>query len=137
MGLNKFRKHLNKSHGVENLNSTLNTEHKFSTKSNDSLPDSDVITNVIVTESNFNSEDPNKNKIDKDLNDNVTSSILGFITNLYSKPNVTATLLQDIINEVSELFSNEIISCLKSKVIPLISMCKVSEINEVKNMFNM
>lgn len=114
--LDKFRKHLTKYHITDDIDTALNIEHKSPTKSNYFLPDSDVIINEIVNESNFISGDLNEDNIDKDFKNVVTSSILSFIANLYSKPNVTAILLQDIINGVNELFSNEIIPSLKKKL---------------------
>lgn len=100
LGLDKFRKHLNKYHCI---GTSLNIE--FLEKGY-SLPNTDVIPIDIVNKSNYVSDKNSENEIKKDFKDIVTSSVLNFIVWFYSKPNVTATLLQNIIDEVNKLFSN-------------------------------
>lgn len=67
----------------------------------------------------------------------IRNSILKFITYLYSKPNVTATLIQEIVEGTIELFSSGIISHLKSKIEPYLINCDNTKLIEINEMFNL
>lgn len=66
----------------------------------------------------------------------MSSNVFNFIFKLYSKPNITNALVQDIIEGVSELFSNEIISHLKTKVLTLLSSYSDCNNAELEDMFS-
>lgn len=62
-------------------------------------------------------------------------NVLQFITKLMSKPYLTNSLVQDVVESVIELFSSGIIEQLKCKVVPILN-CNSSTKIEVENMFD-
>jgi len=96
--------------------------------SNESLPEFQVLKEVNMIE---------KFDLNENFEDVVRNSILKFITYLYSKPNVTATLIQEIVEGTIELFSSGIISHLKSKIEPYLINCDYTKLIEINKMFNL
>lgn len=62
-------------------------------------------------------------------------NVLQFITKLMSKPYLTNSLVQDVVESVMELFSSGIIEQLKCKVVPILQ-CDSSTKLEVEKMFD-
>lgn len=126
-------------HRSDDLSTLLNIETNDSFEKPNEFSHDSVVTlpsDDIVNKYNLFFKDNSEYEVHNDFKDIVIKNILSFIRNLYSKLNVTGTLLQEIIEEVRELFSNEILFLLKNKVINLLPMYNVSEINEFKDMFN-
>lgn len=75
--------------------------------------------------------------MNENFEDMVKSSALKFITNLNTKPNVTSSLMQEIIRVEGTiaLFTSGIISFLKSKIEPHLTNCNNTELTQIKNMF--
>lgn len=136
-GLDKFRRHLNQVHSVTNPISGFSTHsHKASkdilidvTSCNESPPGFQVP--LVV------SDGKEKDIIFTTFDDVVKCSVLKFITKSSSKSNMTSSLMQDIIDETTELFSFGIISKLKAKLSPFLdNNSNQSEISEIYNMFS-
>lgn len=66
----------------------------------------------------------------------VEKSVLVFISKLADKPNVTSSLLQEIILGVIEIISCGVISDIKNKVMPILRECNKSKNYEIENMFD-
>jgi len=68
--------------------------------------------------------------------DIIMNSVLEFITSLYTKPTVTETLVQKIMDGVSKSFSSGIVLYLKNKIMSHLKACSSSDKNEIISMFN-
>lgn len=129
LGLHKFRQHLNRTHANKSNSITqLNVEIDGPLE-NDS--GSTAFDPNITNENSFE-----KNIINCTFKDIVTNNVSSFIAKLYSKPNVTDTLLQEIVEGVNELFSNEIITHLEKKVFSVLTNYDTSKKTEIEEMFN-
>jgi len=134
LGLEKFRQHLKRNHMLDTLNnhSNENIDEIVTDELNLNVFDQHKVKSTIAdSEETFNQNVNSKDGIT--FKDVVTSIILKCISNLYLKPNLTSLLIQNIIEEVSQLFSNDIISILKSHILPLLTNC--SEKSEINDMF--
>ncbi|CAI6349371.1 unnamed protein product [Macrosiphum euphorbiae] len=132
LGLEKFRQHLKRNHMLDTLNNHSNEyiDEIFTDQLNTNVFDQHKVKSTISdSEDTFNQNSKNGTNF-KDV---VTNIILKFISNLYLIPNLTSLLIQNIIEEVSQLFSNDIISILKSSILPLLTNC--SEKSEINDMF--
>ncbi|KAL5246241.1 hypothetical protein ACI65C_013649 [Semiaphis heraclei] len=66
----------------------------------------------------------------------IKKCVLNFIAKLLMKPNVTSSLLQDIIEGVIDIFSSGIVSDLQNMVMPIIrNCCNISQSSEIGDMF--
>lgn len=135
-GLDKFRRHLNQVHSIPNPISGFST-HIYKTSKD------------IIDVSSYNESTPGlkvplvvgegkeEDIVLTTFDDVVKCSVLKFITKLSSKSNMTSSLMQDIIDETTELFSSGIISKLKAKISPfLYNNSNQSEIAEIYNMLS-
>lgn len=148
LGLKKFRQHLHRHHSLTNevdntnliLHSTeanlhpelpMNNLNSCSNINNSNIKvdyeisEEAILLNELVSiSSNFGNQQQNiqlyKYKVEK--------SVLVFISKLANKPNVTSSLLQEIILGV--------ISAIKNKVVPIIRKYNESQNNEIENMFD-
>jgi len=121
-GSEKFRQHLKRVHSIPDV------IHQFSFNDNcqtsdipifdDTTPvlnfSEEVVNTTNTSDSSIHFDDViGINKINyfyKSFEDIVKNCALQFITNLYTKPNVTESLMQEIVDGASELFSSGIIS---------------------------
>lgn len=133
-GSKQFRQHLNRVHSVLNINPA------FLNNINSPSKNLNIISSAVL---NLNeSQEPQEVEIVEEvgLNENfenmVRSSALKFITSLNTKPNVTSSLMQEIVETTTELFSSGIISHLKSKIEPYLTSCDNSQLIEIQNMFH-
>jgi len=105
-----------------NLNSNIELDYELSEES--------ILLNEIAStthSSDNKKENVYKNKVEK--------SVLMFISKLASKPNVTSSLLQEIICGLEVIFSYGIISDIKHNVIPALKKINEYQKSEIKNMF--
>lgn len=132
-GSEKFRQHLNRVHPIPCL------IHQDNSNSNETIPVFNLSEEVIDTNDGSryfeNIVDTNKIVNNKPYEDVVRNSALKFITNLYAKPNVTESLMQEIVDGTTDLFSSGIISNLKTKIMPHLVNCNDSLIAEFEKMF--
>jgi len=136
-GLDKFRRHLNQVHSVPNLISGFSTHiHETNKENSTEVKSCNEFTpgfQVPIVVGKCKEEDIVYTTFD----DMVKCRVLKFITNLSSKINMTSALMQDIIDETTELFSSGIISQLKAKITPFLDNNNdETEIANIHNMFS-
>lgn len=111
-GSDKFRKHLMKFH-TSPVTTTYGLE--INNLGNFVLESSDTIDNNLseCEQNQINSSVITLNNLNTSYKNIIAKSVLQFITNLYKKPTVTETLMQEIVDGISDLFSNGIVLFLK------------------------
>jgi len=126
-GSEKFRQHLKRVHSIPDVTHQFSFNENCQTLdisiSNDTTPVLNLSEEVVNTsDGSIHFEDViGINKINyfyKSFEDIVKNCALQFITNLYTKPNITESLMQEIVDGATELFSSGIISNLKNKIMP-------------------
>lgn len=136
-GSEHFRQHLNRVHSNIIPEFTIN-ELAFDSPIHDSdkvVPISEEIVNLNeINNSNFDNAEIGDNS--RPFEEIVRDYALKFITNLLTKPNVTESLMQDIVVGATELFSSGILSILKAEVIPHLYKCDNHQLDKIKKMFN-
>lgn len=133
-GSEKFRQHLKLIPDVIHQFSFNNTCQTSDITPVLNLPEEVVNTNdsSIYIEDNIG---PNEtNYFYKSFEDIVRNCVLQFITKLYTNPNVTEFLMQEIVDGATELFSSGIISNLKTKIMPHLFNSNKTEIAEIEKM---
>lgn len=160
IGMKKFRQHLLRHHSVTdqindqvinsletdshlkinlniphnsipNLNVSSSNQHSSTSTNYEILEESILLNELINVPSTYNFvyEQVNeyKTKIEK--------CVLQFIAKLSMKPNVTSSLLQDIILGVSDIFSCGIIADIQNTVMPIIKKYNPLQSSEIGDMF--
>jgi len=61
--------------------------------------------------------------------------VLSIVANLMTKSNVTGSLLQEIIEGIINLFSSDLIVCIKKEVLLVMRQFNSSKYSEIENMF--
>lgn len=103
--------------------------------SDEVVPISEEIVNLNeINNSNFDNAEIGDNI--RPFEEIVRDYALQFITNLLTKPNVTESLMQEIVVGATELFSSGILSILKAEVIPHLDKCDNHQLDKIKKMFN-
>jgi len=108
-GSDKFRKHLTKFH-TSSVTTTYGVE--VNNLGTSVLESSDTIDYHLSHHAEHNQTNSSAiilNNSNTSYKNIITKSILQFITNLYKKPTVTETLMQEIVEGVSDLFSSGIV----------------------------
>jgi len=124
-GINKFRKHLNQDHSMiyNDSNSKFDINTNFPKTH---VPENTEVNNPFINDiPNPNTSDNDKthvNEIDEDFKNIILHSVMRFVVDFQSKPNVTRTLLQNIVSNTDDLISG-IICKLKIKLEPLLKSC--------------
>lgn len=138
-GSDKFRKHIMKFHTspvtttcveINNLSNSVLESSDTIDYSTSVLDSSDTIDNNLseCEQNQINSSVMfNLNNLNTSYKNIITKSVLQFIINLYKKPTVTETLMQEIVDGISDLFSSGIVSFLKNMVMPHLKECSISE----------
>lgn len=153
-GLHKFRQHLNRSHVINqgndknhfsqftnsesnnNINYTtshnLDSFNTYTTHQNYELSEQSVLLNELVSSDDSHDTElinlpPFKKKVEK--------IVLSFVANLMTKSNVTGSLLQEIIEGIINLFSSDLIVCIKKEVLLVMRQFNSSKYSEIENMF--
>lgn len=134
-GSDKFRKHLMKFHTFP-----VTTDYSIEVNNlgTSVLESSDTIYNHFTEneQNQINNSVITLNNSSTSYKNIVTKSVLQFITNLYKKPTVTETLMQEIVDGVSDLFSSGIVLFLKNMVMSHLKGCSISEKNEIDDLFD-
>jgi len=133
-GSKQFRQHLNRVHFVPNINPRLLNNINIPNKNLNTI--SPVVLNLKESQVSKAVEITEEFGLNDYFENMVRSSALKFITSLNTKPNVTSSLMQEIVERTTELFSSGIISHLKSKIEPYLTNCDNSRLIEIQNMFN-
>lgn len=138
-GFNKFRKHLNRDHSI--VYNDSNSKPGISTN----LPKTQVpensevhnpsINNIILDPNTSDIDKTYENKIDEDFKNTILQSVMRFVVDLQSKPNVTRSLLQKIVTDTDDLITNGIINKLKIKLEPLLKSCDPVQKHEIDKLF--
>lgn len=165
IGLDKFRQHLKRHHSSTDLDDPVNnTNISLHTTEADFLQELsiDVSHSSVTSLNSCNYTNLNSNlKLDYELSEEaillnelastthnsdskkdnmyknkVEKSVLIFISKLASKPNVTSSLLQEIICGVEGIFSCGIISDIKHNVMPILNKINEHKKSEIENMFD-
>jgi len=136
-GSDKFRKHLLKFH-TSPVNTSSEIEINNLNVGTSVLESSDTIDNQLSEhkQNQINSSVPILNNSNTSYKNIITKSVLQFVTNLYKRPTVTETLMQEIVDGVSDLFSSGIVLFLKNMVMPHLKGCSISEKNEIGYLFD-
>lgn len=160
-GLHKFRQHLNRNHINDYYNNTndiypctnleLNGEKTINVHKNTcDLMNNSIVNNDIIQENSYELSEHSillNELISSDINhdtqvvnlppykEKVERIVLCFIAKLISKSNITGSLLQEIIDGIINIFSSELITDLKNKIIPIIKEFNSFKSLEIENMF--
>jgi len=139
-GFNKFRKHLNRDHSII-CNDSNSKPHISTNLHKTQLPENIKVHNpfiddIILNPNTSDSDTTNENKIDEDFKNTILHSVMRFVVDLQSKPNVTRSLLQNIVSDTDDLITNGIISKLKIKSEPLLKSCDPVHKHEIGKLFD-
>ncbi|KAE9528505.1 hypothetical protein AGLY_012076, partial [Aphis glycines] len=124
-GINKFRKHLNRDHSMiyNDSNSKFDINTNFpKTHVSENTEVNNPFINDILNPNTSDNDKTHVNEIDEDFKNTILHSVMRFVVDLQSKPNVTRTLLQNIVSDTDDLISG-IICKLKIKLEPLLKSC--------------
>lgn len=103
-GFNKFRKHLNRDHSI--ICNDFNSKPHISTNlPKTQLPENNEVHNpfiddIILNRNTSDNDKTNENKIDDDFKNTILHSVMRFVVDLQSKPNVIRSLLQNIVSDI-------------------------------------
>lgn len=117
---------------VANLKLSSANQHRSTQSINYETLEESILLNELVNilpTSNFGDEQQSIYSI------KIKKCVLNFIAKLLMKPNVTSSLLQDIIEGVIDIFSSGIVSDLQDLVMPIIRNCNTSKSSEIGDMF--
>lgn len=137
-GSEHFRQHLNRVHSNITPEFTINEMVIVPP-----IHDSDEVVSISEEIVNSNEIDIYKNFDNAEIGDSsrpfeevVRDCALQFITNLLTKPNVTESLMQEIVVGATKLFSSGILSILKDEVMPNLDKCDTNQLDKIQKMFN-
>ena len=109
----------------------MDSFNTYTTHQNDELSEQSVLLNELVSSDDSNDTElinlpPFKKKVEK--------IVLSFVANLMTKSNVTGSLLQEIIEGIINLFSSDLIVCIKKEVLLVMRQFNSSKYSEIENM---